>query len=110
MPLTGRGKLTPLYDSGWLLSGATTHTFTHNLGVLPLLYSLLAADDANGTNPTPMLAGRFDSGATYYGAYENGMSITQFSIRLMPDGYAYNGSAWYQRGTDYIRLLIWATE
>lgn len=101
---------TALYDSGWVLSTAGVHTFTHNLGALPTLWSLLAADDASGTDPTPMIVGSIIDGANQYGFREEGMSTTQFNVLLRGNGYAYNGSKWYQRGTDHIRFLIWATE
>lgn len=102
----------PLYDSGWVLSAAGTHTFTHSLSKVPLLVSLMAADDASGTNPVIMMVGLFVSGANTYGFREDACTTTQLSVVLYQDGYAYTGAGakWYQRGIDYIRLLAWATE
>lgn len=97
----------PLYDSGWVLSAAGVHTFTHNLTQLPTLWSLMAADDASGTTPTPMLRGTHDA---THGFGEGAMSTTTFTVGLSVDGYAHNGTKWYVRGTDYIRLLIWTAE
>lgn len=101
-----------LYDSGWELSAAGgSHTFTHNLGKLPLLWSILAADDSSGTDPVPCLMGQTNDGA-WQGIRENNpVTTTTFNVYLHAGagrGYAYNGTKWYVRGTDYIRLLIWA--
>lgn len=100
----------PLYDSGWVLSAVGVHTFTHNLSKLPTLWSLMAADDGSGTDPTPMVQGRSEPGGNLYGYFEQGMSTTQFKVNLEANGYAYNGAKWYVGGTDYIRLLVWAAE
>lgn len=103
--------LRPLYDSGWVLSAAGgTQTFTHNLGHLPLLWSLMAAKDANGADPVPMLVGRFSSAGVWLGFEESDLSTTQFVISIFSGGYALHNVTWYQRGTHYIRLLIWAVE
>lgn len=98
----------PLYDSGWVLSAAGVHTFTHNLGELPTAITLMAADDGSGTNPVIMLMGRDGT----YGFVEDDVTTTQLKVNLGADGYAYSSAAakWYVRGTDYIRLLIWAID
>lgn len=103
--------LRPLYDSGWVLSTAGVHTFTHNLGKLPLLWSLLAADDASGTNPTIFSGGAYPVGANWYGFYEWDLSTTTFVVVLHPSmAYSNSAAKWYISGTDYVRLLIWAVE
>ena len=101
----------PLYDSGWVLSAVGgTHTFTHNLGKLPTQISLMAADDSSGTNPVIMVQGR-DS-IPGYGCREHDLTATKVEVYLDISGYAYSGAAakWYIRGTDYIRLLMWAID
>lgn len=104
-------SMAPLYDSGWELSAAGGHTFTHNLGALPALVSLMAADDSSGTNPVLMLMGRNEVGVNLYGFRETILTTTQMGVYLQASGYAYSASAgkYYIVGTDYVRLLVWAT-
>ncbi len=106
--------LEPLYDSGWVLSADSDyHTWNHNVGRFPYIATVLVADDHLGTDPVFQgLLGfgwleEVTSGRDYYGLICTRATSSQFQVFQGENGIAYNGSKWYQRGVDYIRLVIW---
>lgn len=104
----------PLYDSGWVLAaGGGWQTFSHNLGAFPTNVAIFAADNAFGDYPTLVLPSRkaYTAGDVWGG---NVYDVYCSSLRTywQPDGIAYHQgqNKWYQRGTDYVRVLVFSAD
>lgn len=84
------------WSSGWVNTDGTTAiangaalTFTHNLGVTDLIFTLYAADDNSGTNTIAIGVGSDlgNTGVTMAGAQIQSVSPTQVTLQLGSSGY-----------------------
>jgi len=106
-PLASTSGPTPLYDSGWVLTTSGTQTFTHDLHERPTLWGLYAADDGDGMAPANALLYERMGASDKYGGIVGLLGCTEVQVAWQEDGIAWSTtqSKWYQRGTDYARLV-----
>lgn len=101
----------PVYDSGWVQSGSTKHTFNLTVNGVPTDYIILAADDSSGNYPTVVTERYWYGTSLVYGALTTCVNNGSIELALGTNGYAKEQTkGWYQRGTDYIRLIVYETK
>lgn len=103
----------PLYDSGWVLTTSGFQEFEHGLNAWPTLISIYVADNSDGDFPSAVFDNR-NNGSYNYGGSVRDVYCTSLRIYWQANGIAYNHNPyinrWYQRGTDYARVLIFSAD
>lgn len=105
----------PLYDSGWVLTNAGYQNFVHDLDAFPTLWDLQVADDEYGDFPTQATPWNKVDANTSYGVLVTWIGPEKFRVCWQPSGIGYKNAPgetakFYQRGVDYARLRIFATD
>ena len=101
----------PLYDSGWVRTTSGYQSFSHDLQAFPTLWTLTVADDYTGDGAAGS-PNAFVTTSGYYGHLVVNILQMDLEVLWLEDGIGYSKhmDKWYQRGTDYARLRIFALD